>query len=232
MSSTVIRSGQLARSRRLDLAAALAQLGLDVREAEQLVDALLALGKRCTFVALDLGDPVLGDREAAPERPFAQLHVVLGRAGEVLEQVAEVLPGDDPQVDLDPGVGQGAGRRGARPRPASAISGCSARCSASAAGPRRSRSGRCPCRSRPSAAPSQRSRPGWRLGARAGPLPAPRRPGRTFESSRRSPAPPRRALQRGEDVLLGLRPEPFISRICSCSAASLSSVEVATPSSS
>ena len=42
-----------------------------------------------------------------PDRLFAQLHVVGGGPGEVLEQVAERLRGDDPQVDRDPVVGLG-----------------------------------------------------------------------------------------------------------------------------
>ena len=77
--------------------------------------------------------------------------------------------------------------------------------------PRRWRSGRCPCRSRPSAGPSRRPRPGWRPGARAAPRPAPRRSGATFESSTRPGRLARLAepLERGEDVLLDLRAEAF-----------------------
>ena len=130
-------------------------------------------------------------------------------AGEVLEQVAERLRGDDPQVDRDPVVGLGAdavrarvaggrrsasGRRGARRAPPA---------------PRRSRSGRCPCRSRPSAGPSRRPRPGWRPGARGAPRPAPRRPAAPSRAAR-GPAPSSglaEPLERGEDVLLDLRAE-------------------------
>ena len=62
MSSERDQLGQRARGRGGDLAVGLAQLGLDVGEAEALVD--LGLGR----VARDLpgarvGDPVLGDRE-------------------------------------------------------------------------------------------------------------------------------------------------------------------------
>ena len=56
---------QLAVGGRGDLAVALAQLGLDVGEAEALVD--LGLGRVPRDLArLDLGDPVLGDREPLP----------------------------------------------------------------------------------------------------------------------------------------------------------------------
>ncbi len=104
--------GQLAFARRLQLAAALAQLRLDVGVAEPLVD--LRLGRAGLDVAaLGLGDPVLGDREAAGDRLFAQLHVVGLGAGEVLEQVAEGGGRDDPQVDRDPVVGLGADAVGA-----------------------------------------------------------------------------------------------------------------------
>ena len=97
-------SGSFALARRLQLAAALAQLGLDVGVAEALVDLLLGRAE-LDLAALDLGDPVLGDGEAARHRLLAQLHVVRLGAGEVLEQVAEGLRGDDPQVDRDPVVG-------------------------------------------------------------------------------------------------------------------------------
>ena len=103
---------QLAFARRLQLAAALAQLGLDVVVAEALVDRLLALAE-LDLAALGLGDPVLGDREAAGDRFFAQLHVVGLGAGEVLQQVAEGGRGDDPQVDRDAVVGLGADAVGA-----------------------------------------------------------------------------------------------------------------------
>ena len=124
---------QLAVGRRGDLAVALAQLGLDVGEAEPLVDLLL--GRVALDLAgLDLDDPVLGDREPLLDRPLAQLDVVLGRAGEVLEQVAVGVRGDDPQVDRDPVVGDDPGARRRPPIPACAASGCSVSASASAVG--------------------------------------------------------------------------------------------------
>ena len=98
---------QLPLARRLQLAAALAQLRLDVVVAEPLVDLLLGLAKG-DLVALGVGDAVLGDREAALHRVLAQLHVVGLGAGEVLEQVAEGGGRDDPQVDRDAVVGLGA----------------------------------------------------------------------------------------------------------------------------
>ena len=98
---------QLAVAGRLQLAPPLAQLRLDVGVAEALVDPLLGRAE-LDLAALGLGDPVLGDREAAGDRVLAQLDVVGLGAGEVLEQVAEGLRGDDPQVDRDAVVGLGA----------------------------------------------------------------------------------------------------------------------------
>ena len=66
--------------------------------AEPLVDLLLALGRE-DLAALDLGDPVLRDREAAPLGVLPQREVVLLRAGEVLQQVAVALGRDDAQVE-------------------------------------------------------------------------------------------------------------------------------------
>ena len=99
--------GELALAGGLQLAAALAQLRLDVGVAEPLVDPLLAVAE-LGLAALRVGDAVLGDREAARHRVLAQAHVVGLGAGEVLEQVAEGLGGDDAQVDRDPVVGLGA----------------------------------------------------------------------------------------------------------------------------
>ena len=97
---------QLPLAGRLQLTPPLAQLGDDVGVAEALVDGLLGLAE-VDLPGLGVGDPVLGDREPARDRLFAQLDVVGGGAGEVLEQVAERLRGDDPQVDRDPVVGLG-----------------------------------------------------------------------------------------------------------------------------
>ena len=107
----------------------------------------------------------------------------------MLEQVAEGLGGDDPQVDRDPVVGlrpdavrargcrrrrSAGGRRGARPAPPA---------------PRRSRSGRCPCRSRPSAAPSRRPRPGRRAGCSRSAAASSSAIGRTVGEQHAGPAP-------------------------------------------
>ena len=67
--------GERAVAGGLQLPPTLAQLGLDVGIAEALVDGLLGRAKR-DLVALDVGDPVLGDREAARHRLLAQLDVV------------------------------------------------------------------------------------------------------------------------------------------------------------
>ena len=195
---------QLAFARRLQLAAALAQLRLDVVVAEALVDLLLGLAG-LDLAALGLGDPVLGDREAAGDRLFAQLHVVGLGAGEVLEQVAEGGGRDDPQVDRDRRCGSGRGRRWGR--------GCRRRRSAGGRrgarrappAPRRWRSGRCPCRSRPSGGPSRRPRPGWRPGARAAPPPAPRR---SAAPSRAAAGPAPRPARRAAPARRGCSPRP------------------------
>ena len=81
--------GQLAARARPQLAAVLAQLGRDVLHAEQLVDLLL--GGAGVGHALVVDHAVLGHVEAALHGRRAQRLVVLARAGEVLEQVAEVL---------------------------------------------------------------------------------------------------------------------------------------------
>src|SRR5689334_20883005 len=81
---------QLALAGSAELSATLAELRLDVGVAEPLVDALLG-GAALDIAALDLGDAVLGDGEASPDRVLAQLDVVVLGPGEVLEQVAERL---------------------------------------------------------------------------------------------------------------------------------------------
>ena len=96
---------KLGGRRGLDLAVSLTELGLDVVEPNPPVD--LGLGRVALHVlGLDLADPVIGDRQTHPDRPLAQLDVVARRAGEVLEQVAVGVRGDDPQVDRDPVVGR------------------------------------------------------------------------------------------------------------------------------
>src|SRR5919108_1929326 len=89
---------QLALPRRLQLSRVLAQLWRDVGVAEALVELRLVL-RREHVAALDLGDAVLGDRQAAPYRVLAERHVVLLRAGEVLKQVAVALRRNHPEVE-------------------------------------------------------------------------------------------------------------------------------------
>ena len=98
--------GQLALRRRLELPAVLAQLGLDVLHAQQLVDLFLGGAGVGLAGGVDL-HAVLGDVEPAAHRIGPQRLVVLLRAGEVLEQVAEVLGRHDPQVHAEPVVGAG-----------------------------------------------------------------------------------------------------------------------------
>ena len=100
--------GQLALFGGLDLAAVLAQLGRDPRHAEALVDLLLggAAGGHAGGV---VEDPVLGDVQPAPDGRLAQRHVVLLGAREVLQDVAELVGLDDPQVDRHARVRAGAG---------------------------------------------------------------------------------------------------------------------------
>ena len=100
--------------RSLELAAALAQLGRDPRHAEPLVDLLLGRAER-RLAGRVVEDPVLGDVQAAADRRLAQLHVVLARAGEVLEQVAELGGLDDAQVDGQAACACGRGRRSPPP---------------------------------------------------------------------------------------------------------------------
>ena len=100
--------GKLAGVPRFDLAPPLPQLRLDVGKPEQLIDADL-IGETVHALSLHLGDAVLADRVPARQRPLAELHVVGGRAGEVLEQVAEGLLGADPQIHLEAGMGENAG---------------------------------------------------------------------------------------------------------------------------
>ena len=77
------------RRRAVELAAVLAQLRLDVGEAEPLVDLLLGRA-RARFAGGVVEDPVLGDVQAAAHGGLAQRGVVRARAGEVLQQVAEL----------------------------------------------------------------------------------------------------------------------------------------------
>ena len=105
--------GERVLARRLELAAALAQLGRDPRQAEPLVDRLLARAAQ-RLARFVVEDPVLGDVQAAADRALAQRHVVGLGAREVLEHVAELVGLDDLEVDLHPRVGGHAGARVAR----------------------------------------------------------------------------------------------------------------------
>ena len=105
-----------AGDRRLDLTAVLAQLRLDVGEAQTRVELLLARAQRRLAGGV-VEHSVLGDVQSPPHRPLAQRRIVGGRAGQVLEQVAELLGGHGAQLDDEPVVGArpcGAGARARR----------------------------------------------------------------------------------------------------------------------
>ena len=91
---------QLAAPRRLQLPRVLAQLGRDRLVAEELVDVVL-LGALEDVAGLDVRHAVLGDREPAPHRLLAHRDVVVLRAREVLEEVAERLGRHDAQVEAE-----------------------------------------------------------------------------------------------------------------------------------
>ena len=107
-----VRQLDQGRRLRVELAAVLAQLGLDVGEAEQLVHLGLgrALPRRAARV---LEDPVLRDVPARAHRACPQRRVVGPRAGEVLQQVPELRRRRDAQVDGDARVSPPAGAGGA-----------------------------------------------------------------------------------------------------------------------
>ena len=98
---------QRASGRRLQLAPALAQLGLDPREAELRVDLLLGRAAQ-RLAGRVVEDAVLRHVQPALHRGLAQRHVVLLRAGEVLEHVAELVGLDDLEVDRHARVGRHA----------------------------------------------------------------------------------------------------------------------------
>ena len=62
------------------------------------------MAKALRAAAVVVGDAVLAHVQAAAHRLAAERLVVPARAGEVLEQVAEGLLGNDAQVDGEPGV--------------------------------------------------------------------------------------------------------------------------------
>ena len=199
---------QRARRRGCDLAVGLAQLGLDVGEAEALVH--LGLGRvasrprRCAVSVIPCSETESSIRYGS----LAQLDVVLGRPGEVLEQVPVGSGRDDPQVDGDPVVGRDPS---ARPRPRSPWSppGDGPRAPApSAAGSLavaiRSMSWQVSVRRRAEPATSTASLAGWARRSCASCSAT----GSTSESSSRSPGAPSVELaERRQHVLLGLRPE-------------------------
>ena len=85
-----IGSRQRAALGGLDLARVLAQHRRDERQAERRVDLLLGLAGD-DLAALELGERVLVQRQAARERALAQLDVVALRAGEVEQRRAELV---------------------------------------------------------------------------------------------------------------------------------------------
>ena len=104
MSPSVTSFGKPMSARSLELAAALAQLRLDVVEPEPRIDLLLGrAGMRLT--CLVVFDAVLAHVKALLHCVLAQRDVVLLGAGEMLEEVAELLRRDDPQLDCDAVVG-------------------------------------------------------------------------------------------------------------------------------
>ena len=97
-----VREGPLGG--RLELAAVLAELRLDVLESEQRVH--LGLGLAPVGLARGVVEhAVLGDVQALADGRVAERHVVLLGTGEVLEQVAELVRRDDLQVDAQGRVG-------------------------------------------------------------------------------------------------------------------------------
>ena len=92
---------QLPAPRRLELARVFAQLGRDRLIAEELVDRVLLIALE-DVAGLDVRDAVLRDREPAPHCVLAHRDVVVLRAGEVLQEVPERLRRDDAQVEAEP----------------------------------------------------------------------------------------------------------------------------------
>ena len=224
---------QLAFARRLQLAAALAQLRLDVGVAEALVDLLLALAE-VDLAALGLGDAVLGDREAAADRLFAQLHVVGLGAGEVLQQVAEGGRGrrsaGRPRRRCGSGPGRRWGRGCRRRRSAGWRRGASESAVGSSAVAMMSMSLQVSAQRRAEPATSTRLAAGCSRSAAASSSAI----GRTLESSSRpgpSPGSPSRSSE-ASTFSSAFGPSPLSSRICCASAASFRSSIEAIPSSS
>ena len=92
------QGGQAVLASGLDLAAVLAQLRRDPCHAEPRVHLGLVLAGQ-HLAGLDLLDAVLAHLEPGPHRRLAQRHVVVLRAGEVLEQVPVDLGRHHAQLD-------------------------------------------------------------------------------------------------------------------------------------
>ena len=232
MSSSSTSSGSLRVARGLELAAVLAQLRRDPVHAEQLVDLLLGRA-RVRRLRRVVGDAVLRDVEAALDRRGAQRLVVLLRPGQVLEQVAEVLGRDDPQVDADAVVRDRA-RAGLPGR--ARLGDQRQRAERVRQRPRRRtpwRPGRCPCTCPSSASRCRRSRPGRRRAARAGRRAAPPRSAApsTAAASASGARPRRRRARAGCSPRPSARSRWSSRRRCS-SAACFSSSRDAIPISS
>ncbi len=106
---------------RLDLPLVLAQLGRDVAQAHQAVDLGLG-GARDEAARFEMLDVVLADLVAPALGVTAQRHVVVGTAGEVLQQVAVGRRGR-------PSAGRRAGRCGVAP--ANLVSPCASHAASS-----------------------------------------------------------------------------------------------------
>ena len=228
-----LRQARPARRRRLELAAPLAQLGRDPRQAEPLVDLLL--GRAAQRLARRVvEDPVLGDVQAAAHGRLAQRDVVRLGAGEVLQHVAELVGLDDLEVDPHAGVG-GHARAGVARR----LDRLDERQLAQRAG-QRGRVGRggddVDVLDRVGHAP-QRARDLDALGGRVraqGARRSGRRPAAPARAGPAAPArrPPRARRARGSAFSSTLRPKPRSPRILPASAAARSASSESIPSSS
>ena len=87
----------------LDLSRVLAKWWRNERKVERLVNGLL--GRRGDQF-LTLEQPVLVEQPSPIDRPLSQGYVVRLRPGEVDQRRPVLVGGDDPHVDLHPGVGQ------------------------------------------------------------------------------------------------------------------------------
>ena len=164
--------GQRRRPLELQLAAVLAQLGRDPRQAEQRVDLLLgraAMGLARRVVE----DAVLGDVQAAADDRLAQGHVVVLRAGQVLQTLPNWSGSTTRRSMLRP-VCVRAARRVVSVPAACSTSPISPSAASSAGGLDAVATMSMSLTESTSAARSRRARRGRRRGARA----APRRPSR------------------------------------------------------